>query len=137
MPDYHKAGLIAVKGGRLLLCRKKKNTARLILPGGKFEPGETAMECLRREISEELGDVQVYGVEYLGTYIDEAADGRQKTVQIELFRGEIVGEPAPHQEIKELVWFGEEDDRTQLAPSLVKQIVPDLVARGILPWHHE
>lgn len=133
-PAYDKVGLLTMRDGRVLLCRKKHSTALLILPGGCFEPGESAAQCLDRELREELGDVRVEKVEYVGTYEDRAAGDASRTVRIELYRGDLVGNPAPHSEIKELVWFGEGDDRGQLAPSLVNKILPDLLARGILPW---
>jgi 8-oxo-dGTP pyrophosphatase MutT (NUDIX family) len=137
MADYNKIGLLTVRGGRILLCRKKRTTSLLILPGGCVEPGESAVECLERELHEELGDVRVTGLEYVGTYTDTAAgSGGRKTVQIELYRGDLTGEPAASSEIRELVWFGASDDHTQLAPSLVNKILPDLDARGMLPWSH-
>ena len=134
-PDYDKVALLALRDGRILLCRKKYATALLILPGGCFEPGETAAQCLDRELREELGDVRVEGVEYVGTYTERAAgSGPPKSVRIGLYRAGLIGNPAPHSEIKELVWFGERNDRAQLAPSLVNKILPDLIARGILDW---
>jgi 8-oxo-dGTP diphosphatase len=134
-PDYDKVGLLAIRDGRILLCRKKHTTALLILPGGRFEPGESAAQCLDRELREELGEARVENVEYVGTYSDRAAgEGAPKTVRIELYRGELLGHPSPQAEIKELVWFGEGDDRGQLSPSLVNKILPDLMARGILRW---
>jgi 8-oxo-dGTP diphosphatase len=134
-PDYHKVGLLVIRDGRMLLCRKKHTTALLILPGGCFEPGETASQCLDRELREELGEVRVDRVEFIGTYTDIAAGtGPLKTVRIELYHGALLGDPAPHSEIKELVWFGEKDDRRQLSPSLVNKILPDLIARGVLAW---
>lgn len=134
LAEYHKAGLAIVRNGRILLCRKRSGTRLLILPGGCIEPGESASECLRRELREELGDVAAEGVEYLGQYVDQAAGDPSKTVRIELFHGELKGDPAPHAEIEELVWFGEGDERSQLAPSLANLILPDLVARGVLRW---
>src|ERR1700675_4425612 len=73
MPDYHKAGLLHFKEGRVLLCRKKYTTSLLILPGGTMEPGETAEECLRRECREELGEVEVSNLSYVGEYESPAA----------------------------------------------------------------
>jgi ADP-ribose pyrophosphatase YjhB (NUDIX family) len=136
-PDYDKVGLLAIRGGRILLCRKKHTTALLILPGGCLEAGESAAQCLDRELREELGDVRVDSAEYIGTYWDRAAGSGEdapKTVRIELYLGELLGCPSAQAEINELVWFGEGDDRGQLAPSLVNKILPDLMARGILRW---
>src|ERR1700693_2108511 len=124
MADYHKAGLLYVKDGLVLLCRKKHTTSLLILPGGTLESGETAEECLRRECREELGEVEVSNLHHLGDYESAAAGQDGKTVQIELYAGELRGSPAAHSEIEELVWFGPEDDAAQLAPSLRDVIFP-------------
>lgn len=135
--DFDKVGLLAMRGGKILLCRKKHTTSLLILPGGCREPGETAIDCLSRELREELGDVAVSAVELVGIYTDRAAGPEAappKTVRIELYRAELIGEPVAHSEIAELVWFGEGDDYLQLAPSIAHKILPDLLARGILPW---
>jgi len=133
-PDYDKVGLLAIRDGRVLLCRKKHTTALLILPGGCYEPGESAEACLNRELREELGDVRIESAQCLGTYTDRAAGPEGKTVRIELYRADLIGNPSPQAEIRELVWFGPEDDRTQLAPSIANKILPDLISRGVLGW---
>lgn len=135
--DIEKAGLLAVRAGRVLLCRKRRGTRLLILPGGRYEAGEDGPACLARELSEELGEVRVDGLAYLGTYTDVAASAPgepSRTVRIDLFLGELMGDPAPRSEILELVWFGESDDAGELAPSLRNSILPDLIGRGILAW---
>ncbi|HMF77305.1 MAG TPA: NUDIX domain-containing protein [Bryobacteraceae bacterium] len=132
MADFHKAGLLHLKDGRILLCRKEDPTSLLILPGGKLEKGETAQECLRRECREELGDVEIANLNHLGDYESPAAGDENKTVKIELFAGELRGTPAAHAEIKELVWFGPRDDAALLAPSLRNIILPDLRRRGLI-----
>jgi 8-oxo-dGTP pyrophosphatase MutT (NUDIX family) len=136
-PDYDKVALLAIRDNRILLCRKNRDTSLLITPGGCYEPGETAMECLNRELREELGDVRTGPLEYVGTYTHTAASDRPgppKTVRVELHRGELIGEPKACAEIAELVWFGSDGDRNLLSPSLREKILPDLIARGILPW---
>jgi 8-oxo-dGTP diphosphatase len=133
MADYHKAGLLHLKNGRVLLCRKKHTTSLLILPGGKLEPGETAEECLRRECREELGEVGVSNLHYLGDYESPAAGPDSKTVTIELYSGDVAGVPVAHAEIQDLVWFGPGDDAALLAPSLRNIIFPDLRRRGLMP----
>ncbi len=138
MADYDKVGLLTVRDGRMLLCRKrpkKQGTTRLlILPGGCRETGESSMDCLSREVREELGDVAMTSIEYVGLYSDRAAGSLSKIVWIELYRADLIGEPIASSEIGELVWFGAADDRTQLAPSIGNKILPDLLSRGLLPW---
>ena len=129
--DFEKAGLLTVREGRVLLCRKKHTTSLLILPGGVKEAGETAEDCLRREVREELGLVVLGPLVFLGDYVSPAAvEGN--TVRVELFAGELNGEPVAASEIKELVWFGAEDDPGLLAPSLRELIFPELRRRGLL-----
>jgi 8-oxo-dGTP diphosphatase len=132
MADIHKAGFLHLKDGRVLLCRKKRGTSLLILPGGKLEQDESAEECLRRECREELGEVEVSNLRYIGDYESSAAGQAGKTVKIELYAGELRGTPAPHSEIDELVWFDPRDDAAQLAPSLRNVIFPDLRRRGLI-----
>ena len=129
--DFEKAGLLTIREGRVLLCRKKHGTSLLILPGGVKETGETAEECLRREVREELGDVSLGPLVFLGDYIAPAALAG-KTVRVELFAGALEGEPRASSEIREVFWFGTDDDPALLAPSLRDFIFPDLVRRGLL-----
>jgi 8-oxo-dGTP diphosphatase len=131
MPDYDKAGLLTLRDNRVLLCRKKHTTSLLILPGGVKEPGETPEQCLLREVQEELGPVQLGPLTAVGNYLSPAAVPG-KTVRVELFAAILYGTPAPTSEIKELIWFGPNDDPAQLAPSLRDSIFPDLLARGLL-----
>ena len=117
----------------MLLCRKKRGTSLLILPGGCFEPGETPEQCLLRELGEELGSVAVTDLEFVGAYSDVAAGDPAKRVVVELYRGVLLGEPRASSEIAELHWFHpQEDDESLLSPSIRNRILPDLRKRGLL-----
>jgi 8-oxo-dGTP diphosphatase len=129
-----KVGLLTIRDGRVLLCRKKRGTARLILPGGKREAGESSLECLARELREELGEVAAVSPELIGVYTHAAAGEPQKIVRIELYRAEFTGEARAQSEIGELVWFGAGDNWAMLAPSLAEAIFPNLISREILTW---
>jgi 8-oxo-dGTP pyrophosphatase MutT (NUDIX family) len=131
MADYNKVGLLILQNGQMLLCRKKYGTRLLILPGGCIEAGESSEQCLQRELREELGNVRVTSLEYVGTYSERAAGDEEKIVEIQLYRGALEGRPVASSEIAELVWFSAADNRELLAPSLRNKILPDLISRGI------
>ncbi len=129
----HKIGLCVIENNRILLCRKNRDTALLIVPGGRLEPGESPHECLHREVQEELGpDVRADIGEFLGSYSDLAAGAEHTTVQVDLYRGTLIGKPVASSEIAELIWFGADDDLAQLSRTLRHKILPDLTRRGLL-----
>lgn len=137
MADFNKIGLLVICEGRILMCRKDHFTSKLILPGGRIEPGESAQQCLVRELREELGEVTPAEVEFVGSYADIAASDDPsiiKTLEIQLYRGRLVGTPVPSAEIVELVWFGPDSDKEELSPIMVNKILPDLRHRGLINW---
>lgn len=138
MADINKAGVLIIKDSNFLVCRKKDETSKLIMPGGSIEMGENPEECVAREVHEELGDeVELSELRYVGTYEDSAAyddPSIKKTVQIILYRGKIKGEPIPSSEIAELIWFNPQLNKNELSPIIKNKILPDLVRRNILKW---
>ena len=65
-----------VKAGRILLIRKMRGlgAGKINGPGGKIEPGETALESAIRETQEEIG-VTPLGVEERGVLYFQFTDG--------------------------------------------------------------
>ncbi|WP_028558703.1 (deoxy)nucleoside triphosphate pyrophosphohydrolase [Paenibacillus pinihumi] len=64
------AAVIVNEQGRLLIARRKPGKAQGGLwefPGGKLEPGESAEDCLRRELLEEM-NIQIQPTERLGVH---------------------------------------------------------------------
>lgn len=118
------AAVVLDGDGRLLLVRKRGTTA-FMQPGGKVEPGESAIDALAREVREELG-VDIVAPRSLGRHSAAAANEPGHTVDAELFAVELTGAPVAQAEIDELVWI---DPHTpgdvELAP---------LTADAVLNW---
>jgi 8-oxo-dGTP diphosphatase len=125
---FRKIGLLVIRDGRLLLC-KKRGLDALILPGGKPKLGETPFDCLEREVWEELG-AAVKGSGFFGWFESEAA-GQDARVELEVYLGDLTETLSPRGEIESVVWYAAGDPQP-LAPSLEQQIVPELIRRGLI-----
>lgn len=120
-----KPGLLVIRNEKILLCRKRKGTQLLILPGGKREPGEDDETCLRRELAEELAGITYGPFKSIGVFEAPAAGEPDAIVRIALYQASIEGEPTPQAEIAELIWFDlHTDDRALLSPILRDKILP-------------
>ncbi|WP_282503975.1 GNAT family N-acetyltransferase [Streptomyces rhizoryzae] len=119
-----------VRDGRLLSVRTRGNDT-FYLPGGKYEPGETAREALSRELSEELG-LRIPAGELTEAFVvHDVAHGKNgRRLHMTCFTGgpqEI--DPAPGREIAEYAWFDRAESRVRCAPAH-RQVVDRLVAEG-------
>ena len=114
--------------GRVLLVRKR--SARFFMqPGGKLEEGETALDALARELTEELGcPLLNYS---LGVFTADAANEPGETVEATVFRVEINGEVRPRAEIEELVWIYPTDCTVRVAPLTRLHILPLIASWGL------
>jgi 8-oxo-dGTP diphosphatase len=118
-----------VEAGRLLVVSKQAAPAVFYLPGGKPEPEEAELECLDRELEEELG-VAVRGPERLVEVRAPAALERCQ-MHMTVFLARLVGAPRRGAEIAALAWWPERDELS-LAPAVRDHVVPALRARGLL-----
>lgn len=121
--------------GRMLTVRKR-GTELFMHPGGKPEPGESAVDAAVREVAEELGvRVQPAELTFLGTFISDAANEANTLVKANLFEynaseagenaSELISEPAA--EIAELRWMDISDGAelpSDLAPLVTEAVLP-------------
>src|SRR5215217_1178991 len=105
----------------LLLVSKRSAPRVFFLPGGKPEDGESALECLDRELREELGVGMVRAEPFAEVRAPAALEPRR--LHMRVFLAALAGEPAPAAEIASIGWWRE--GRTLgLAPAVRQEVIP-------------
>ncbi|TBU99980.1 GNAT family N-acetyltransferase [Stutzerimonas kirkiae] len=114
---------------RLLIVRKRA-TRLFMLPGGKAEAGETPLQTLIRELTEELGvQMQAKDFQPLGHFQAEAANEPGFQVCAEVFVAPLRVPVKALAELEETGWLNwRETSREDLAPLLKEKILPALRA---------
>lgn len=114
----------------LLLVSKHAAPDVYYLPGGKPDPGEQPLDCLGRELAEELG----VGIESAEPFAEVRAPAALEGVPMwmTVFLARLAGIPRPAAEIASLR-FWPHDDSLALAPAVRDCVIPRLREAGRLP----
>jgi 8-oxo-dGTP diphosphatase len=125
------AAAAVVEEGRLLLVSKNAAPDVFYLPGGKPDGAESAVECVRREVREELG-AAIASLEFLETVRAPAAL-EHVPMAMDVYLATLAGVPAASAEIAALAWY--DDDAPfagRLAPAIADGVIPSLRRRRLL-----
>lgn len=124
-----KIALAVFKDKKMLQVRTYKQKHVFFTLGGKIEKGETDIECLKREVKEEVGcGIDESSVKYLTTFQDVAHDKAGEMVNIKVYEGKLTGIPKPQSEIVEIGWFDTSGDKIHIS---------EIAQRTIFPWLKE
>jgi len=113
-----------VLGSRgLLLVSKRAAPDVFYLPGGKPEAGEAPLDCLERELAEELR----VGIASAEPFAEVRAPAALEDVEMwmTVFRARLRGDPVPGGEIAHLRWWPH-DRGLRLAPAVRDGVIPRL-----------
>ncbi len=107
---------IIIYEGEILVVKHRKDDDFYALPGGHLEYGESVLECIKREMLEELGVTPVVGkLLYVNNFMDKKDDSQSIEFFFEITNGADYKNTSNLEkthafEIVELVWVKQSDD---------------------------
>ncbi|MBB5497973.1 NUDIX domain-containing protein [Paraburkholderia sp. MM5384-R2] len=115
-----------------LLLTRKQGTDTFISPGGKPLSGESCLDCLCREIREEL-NIEVSKQSYLGEF-SGTSTFEDMPIEMNVYLVEIEGEPRAGMEIDELMWYRSDNARQDLKIGSIFRdaIIPLLTSKRLI-----
>ena len=124
-----KIGWVQIVDRRLLVGRNR-GAQRFYLPGGGREPGETDVQTLVRETSEELGvRLDPSTTRHIGTYLATRDNSPEDLILI-AYSADHQGEPIPSLEVAELAWVTSADGG--LVTDAERRLMVTLVERNLI-----
>lgn len=125
MKIIKKVALAVFKDKKLLQVRSYKQKEVFFTLGGKMEEGESEIECLKREVKEEIGcKIDEKTLKFL-TEFEDVAHGKDALVNIRMYEGKLIGDPKPISEVVEIGYFDYGSDKRHLS---------EIAQRTIFPW---
>lgn len=106
MSVIDKVAWVYLRDGKILSARSRGKD-RFYIPGGKREAGESDVQCLMREVREELAvELRADSIGYLATFEAQAHGHPEGTVvRMICYAADPIGEPTASAEIEEWQWL--------------------------------
>jgi len=118
--------VVVIENGCILLVQKHKTW---ILPGGKPEVGESDIQCLTREVGEELPNLRLQNLKYFGAFTG-ITPHKNDELCAEVYLANSDGEITTAAEINTAKWVNEPEEYN--LSDITQKIVHSLRQNGYL-----
>lgn len=133
MQVIKKVALAVFKDKKLLQVRTKSQERVFYTLGGKIEEGESDIDCLKREVREEIGcNIDESSLKFLAEFEDVAHGKGGALVNIRMYEGNLIDEPKPGSEVVEIGYFDTNSDKKYLSTISQRTIFPWLKEHGYI-----
>ena len=120
-----KVALAYFEDGKMMQVRDEKSTEVFIAPGGKIEKEESDIDCLKREVKEELSaELDPDSISFLHEFTGPAHGKPGVKLNIRFYTARIIGAPKPAQEVVEIKFFDSKSDPKHLSEIARTQFFP-------------
>ena len=133
MKIIKKIALVIFKDKKVLMVREYKEKEVFYSLGGKIKPGETDLDCLEREVGEEIScRIDPKTVNFLTEFEYKAHGKEDALLNIRIYTGRLIGEPKPSSEIVEIGYFDTKSDKKHLTEMAQRKIFPWLLKHQLI-----
>lgn len=128
-----KIALAVFQDKKVLMVRSHTQDDVFYSLGGKLEKDESEIECLKREIKEEVGcEIEEKSLKYLVELEDIAHGKEESLLNLKLYKGKLIGEVKPSSEIVEIAYFDTSVDKKHLSIFAKRTLFPWLKKQGYI-----
>lgn len=132
MRTIKKVALAVFKDKKIMLVRSSRRDEIFYTLGGKVKEKETDMECLKREVWEEIScRIDEGSLKFLHEFVGPAHGSNDK-LGIRMYAGKLLGEPKISSEVFEIGYFDCNSDKKHLSEIAQTIIFPWLKEKGYI-----
>lgn len=128
-------GTIIIENRKLLLNQPRKRAIYQLI-AGKIEQGETPLQAIYREASEEImtDTLNPNAFEFLMEFEETASSDPNLKIHYYLFnyKDKLLCEPQISDEIANFLWYDTSIKDIELSPTLKNVVIPYLIKNGLI-----
>jgi 8-oxo-dGTP pyrophosphatase MutT (NUDIX family) len=128
-----RAACLAVFNDKKIIMAKGDSKEVYFFVGGGLETGENDIDCLIREVKEEINcEIDKDSIEFLAEF-EDIAHGRENTfVQLPFYTATLIGTPTPSNEVDEISYLDTSVDPKHLSAIAINKVYPWLKENGYI-----